>query len=194
MPESVTNWDKNSLEETSLWDKWKANVKAGPVWDEDDFVINYIGHPVSGAWYYTMARNDGIDPLGSFLYSVFVSTFVWEYGYEAFAEIPSIQDLISTPVIGSLMGEYMYRLGKDIDKNGGEVLGSRFLGSFSYFLIDPLGNIGNGIGDVLDLSVTMKYQTFQPYNNINQQTYNRSIEKPSQFASFDYGFMINVEF
>jgi len=194
MPESVTNWDVQSLKENPLDQKWKDNVSAGPVWDEDDFVINYIGHPVSGAWYYTMARNDGVDPFGSFIYSFFISTFVWEYGYEAFAEIPSIQDIIATPVVGAFLGEYMYYLEGEIDKNRGEVLGSSTLGAISYFFIDPFGNLANGISNFFNVETTMYFQTYQPYNNIAQSNYDIAILKPQQFSSFDYGFMLNFKY
>ena len=194
LPESISKWDLSALEEQSLSEKWKENVKAGPVWDEDEFAINYIGHPLSGAWYYTMARNNGLDPFGSFIYSVFVSSIIWEYGYEAFAEIPSIQDLISTPVLGSLLGEYFYYLEGEIDKNRGLVFGSKYLGNFSYFAIDPLGNIADGIGGFIGASVTMRFQTYQPYNNKAQTSYDKALQKPEQFSSYDYGVIINLEY
>ncbi len=194
MPESVSKWDKDSLNEKPLDEKWKENVAAGPVWDKDDFFINYIGHPVSGAWYYTMARNYGISPGGSFAYSVFLSTFIWEYGYEAFAEIPSWQDLFSTPIIGSLMGEYFYYLGKEIDKNNGEVWGSKTLGNISYFFIDPFGNMANGLSSWLDLSVTMRFQTYQLSREQEKQQYDLHLRKPQQFSQLDYGVWLNIEF
>ncbi|MFZ2890098.1 DUF3943 domain-containing protein, partial [Sulfuricurvum sp.] len=52
-----------------------------------------------------MARNDGLSIGESAAFSTLMSTFFWEYGYEAFAEVPSIQDLIFTPLVGSLFGE-----------------------------------------------------------------------------------------
>jgi len=194
LPPSVTKWDPDKLKEKSLSQRWKENVKAGPVWDEDDFFINYIGHPVSGAWYYTVARNDGMDEFDSFLYSVFVSTFVWEYGYEAFAEIPSIQDLIATPVVGALMGEYFYYLESEIDKNHGLVWGSSTLGNVSYFFLNPIGRITNNMSEFFDVSVTMRFQTYQPYNSMRVQDYNTYINKPKQFSSFDYGMVLDFNF
>ena len=93
MPESVTNWDKEAMKENGITYKWKQNVKAGPVWDDDDWVLNWITHPYSGGVYYMTARSSGFNMFESFLYSAFMSTFFWEYGIEAFAEIPSKQDL-----------------------------------------------------------------------------------------------------
>ncbi|WP_304545217.1 DUF3943 domain-containing protein [Sulfurimonas microaerophilic] len=194
MPESVSKWDKNALEEKSLGDRWKDHVKSGPVWDKDDFAINYIGHPVSGAWYYTMARGYGISPKGSFLYSVFLSTVVWEYGYEAFAEIPSWQDLVSTPLIGSLMGEGFYYMEKIIDKNDGKVLNSETLGDISYFLLNPIGNISNGLSDFFDLHTTLRFETYQQRYSIEQQYIYIYQEKPTLTRDQDFSLILTIEF
>lgn len=42
MPESITNWEKDDVQ---LMNQWWDNVRQGPVWDRDAWVINYIGHP-----------------------------------------------------------------------------------------------------------------------------------------------------
>ena len=194
LPESVTKWDLDSLKEKSLFERWKYNVEAGPVIDEDDFIVNYIGHPVSGAWYYNMVRNDGFDEFDSFLYSVFVSTFIWEYGYEAFAEIPSIQDLIATPVMGAFIGEYFYYLEKKLDKNRGLIWNSKSLGNISYFLLDPIGNVSDGLSKFFNINVTMRFKTYQPHCSIKQRDYNQLINKPTQFSDFEYSFILNFEF
>jgi len=194
LPESISKWDSEQASTDSLGAKWRKNVSDGPVMDEDDFLINYLGHPISGAIYYTMARNDGLDRFESFLFSSFMSTFVWEYGYEAFAEVPSIQDLWSTPVIGSLMGEYMYYLEKDLDKQNGLLFNSRWLGNISYFLLNPMGRMADGMSQFFGLDVTMRFQTYQPYNSQAKKNYNRAINTPSQFASFDYGVVVDLKF
>lgn len=146
MPESVTNWDKESMKENGIGYKWKQNVKAGPVWDEDDWVLNWITHPYSGGVYYMTARSSGFTMLESFLYSAFMSTCFWEYGIEAFAEIPSKQDLIITPVVGSIMGEGFFYAKKSILRNDRRVLKSRFLGYTSLFLIDPFNTLLDSFG------------------------------------------------
>lgn len=168
LPEEITNWNAAKLEEKSLSTRWKDHVSTQPVWDNDSWVINYIGHPISGAWYYTMGRNDGMSIGESAALSALMSTFFWEYGYEAFAEVPSIQDLIFTPLFGSILGEGMYILEGKLDQNGGKVFGSRALGNVSYFLLDPLGNIANGMKEALlyfriDLDVTMTIQTYPKF-------------------------------
>ena len=146
MPESVTHWDKEAMKENGILWKWKQNIKAGPVWDEDNWVLNWITHPYCGGVYYMTARSSGFTVLESFGYSTIMSTFFWEYGIEAFAEIPSIQDLIITPVVGSVMGEGFFYAKKSILKHDKKVLNSKFLGMTSLFLIDPFNTILDGFG------------------------------------------------
>ena len=146
MPESVTNWDKEEMKDKGIFWKWKENVKAGPVWDKDNWVLNWITHPYCGGIYYMTARSSGFTIIESFGYSAIMSTFFWEYGVEAFAEIPSIQDLIITPVIGSVMGEGFFYIKKSILRHDKKVLNSKFLGISSLFLIDPFNTILDGFG------------------------------------------------
>ncbi len=194
LPESVSKWDRNELKEKSLGERWKYNVKKGPVWDKDSFVVNYVGHSISGAWYYTMARNYGISKEGSFLYTVFLSTVVWEYGYESFAEIPSWQDLISTPVLGLFFGEYFYNLEKKIDKNEGKVLNSRTLGNISYFLLNPIGSISNSLSETFDLQTSVEFQIYQPFYSKKREEIYIHEAKPIIVREQDFGIILNINF
>lgn len=146
MPESVSNWDKEEIKEKGILWKWKENVKAGPVWDDDDWVLNWITHPYSGGVYYMTARSSGFTIFESFLYSAFMSTCFWEYGIEAFAEIPSKQDLIITPVLGSVVGEGFFYAKKSILRHDHRILKSKFLGYTTLVLIDPFNTILDGFG------------------------------------------------
>lgn len=139
LPESFTNWDKS--DSTNIFKKWRKNVKEGPVKDSDDFFLNYITHPYWGAVYYLSARSAGANAFYSFGYSVILSTFFWEYGVEAFAEVPSKQDLIITPVIGSIFGEMFYLSKRHIVNNNYELLGSRIFGRTAIFLMDPITEV-----------------------------------------------------
>ena len=133
MPESVTNWDKDKMLEDGLGPKWNENVLSGPVVDEDGVIINYVIHPWFGAIYYMSARGSGFKAWESFAFSAFMSTVFWEYGTEAFAEVPSWQDLVITPVGGSLIGEGFFVWKGRIIRNDKRVLNSRFLGRFPCF-------------------------------------------------------------
>lgn len=80
-----------------------------------------------GGIYYITARSSGFNIFEPFSFSVIMSTFFWEYGIEAFAEIPYVQDLVFTPVAGFLMGEIFFITKKSIVRHDKKVLNSRFL-------------------------------------------------------------------
>ena len=139
MPSSFTNWDSD--DHRNPLQKWWRNVSRGPVWDKDDLFLNYVTHPYAGAIYYMGARSTGANAGYSFLYSFALSTFFWECGIEAFAERPSIQDLIVTPVFGSLLGEGFYMAKRSILGNDGKLWGSTAAGTTALFLMDPMTEI-----------------------------------------------------
>lgn len=141
LPEDITKWDKSEIGKGDLIAKWWDNVSEGPVWDNDKWYINWIGHPYFGGVYYQGARKSGYNQWNSFIYSALMSTFYWEYGIEAFAEVPSIQDLVITPVGGWIYGEWAHHKEQEIRARGGTALGSKTWGSISLFLLDPLGSI-----------------------------------------------------
>lgn len=141
LPEDATAWNKERITSIPFWKRWSYHVRRGPVWDGDNFVFNYILHPYAGAAYYMGARSIGFNMLGSFIYCAAISTVFWEYGIEAFMEIPSIQDLIITPLSGILLGECFYRLKRSIVSNGYRLWGSRLLGNVVAFIIDPVNEV-----------------------------------------------------
>ena len=187
MPTSVTNWE---AEDVSLSEKWKKHVKEGPVWDKDDFAINYIGHPVSGAWYYMVAREDGFDPWRSFAYSFIMSSFFWEYGYEAFAEIPSIQDLIFTPTLGAIMGEGFWYLQSMLDRNKGLIWGSKSLGNVAYFFLNPIKRITSSLNNYFDVSIYFHYKVFMPQRLAQVGPMLQNID----YVPSSYGFSLDINF
>jgi opacity protein-like surface antigen len=149
LPESVTNWDKD----VDDFIKWGDNVKDGPVWDRDDAALNWIGHPYFGSVYYLAARKSGYRQWDSFVYSFLMSTFYWEYGIEALAEIPSIQDIVITPVIGWVWGEFSFQAEQDIRRDDGQVWGSEFLGATALILIDPIDSAGRGLNSLFGYEI-----------------------------------------
>ncbi len=146
MPESVTGWDKESMRNGGMFKRWKENVQKGPVWDNDSFYLNWFMHPWIGGIYYMSARGSGFKVWESFTFSVLMSTFFWEYGIEAFAEVPSWQDIIITPTLGSLIGEGFFIAKRKIIHNEKKVLNSKFLGGISLFIIDPINMVVDGLG------------------------------------------------
>lgn len=189
LPESVTKWDVEKLKQQSLGERWKEKVKEGPVIDKDHWAINYIGHPLSGAAYYTVARHAGAGVMKSFGYSVLMSTFFWEYGLEAFAETPSIQDLIITPIIGSLIGEGMYKIESKIAENGGVLLRSKKLGAFVMGLMNPAG----GLLDLVNKPFESKIFKSADFSFTMMPP--KSMISPSGMDEYDSFYLgLNVEF
>jgi len=149
LPENISNWDK----ENGILGKWESNVKDGPVWDRDTLALNFIGHPYFGGVYYQVARKSGYRQWDAFLYSALMSTFYWEFGIEAFAETPSIQDLVITPVLGWVYGEWAFNTEMDIRDQGGTVFGSDALGSTALFLLDPVDAMSVGVNNLFGKEV-----------------------------------------
>jgi hypothetical protein len=164
LPESITNWNKNNIKLETLTDKWYKNIKAGPVWDNDDFFLNYVTHPYWGAVYYIAGRSAGAGALTSFYYSVIVSTFFWEYGVEAFAEVPSIQDLIITPVVGSIFGETFYLLKRYIINNNNKLFNSKIIGKTLKILMDPITEVSSLFTDDKDINNSYSF-LYPSYKN-----------------------------
>ena len=145
-PTCFSLWDKDQIRQTGWCNSWKENMKAGPAFDDDCFFMNWIMHPWGGAIYYMSARGSGYRWWESFIYSGFLSTFMWEYGLEAFAEVPSWNDLIVTPVAGSILGEGFFVLKRKIVENDIRVLQSRFLGRTLLILMDPVNEFVDALG------------------------------------------------
>lgn len=141
LPADATAWNKTENAKTPMFKRWWRNVRNGPHWDGDNPVFNYVLHPYAGAAYYMGARSLGFNCWGSFVYGFCISTFFWEYGFESFNEIPSVQDLIITPVVGSLVGEAFYLIKRKIVGDGYRLWGSKALGYSVAFLVDPLNEV-----------------------------------------------------
>ncbi|MBD5213861.1 MAG: DUF3943 domain-containing protein [Bacteroidales bacterium] len=138
LPENSTAWNKKEEAEVPMAERYLNHVMDGPHWDHDKAIFNYVLHPYAGAAYFMSARSQGLNFWYSALYSFGVSTIFWEYGIEAFMEIPSIQDLIITPVVGSLLGECMYHGKRYIVEHDYRLLGWKPLGYVAAFLCDPV--------------------------------------------------------
>lgn len=113
LPERISEWDKS----IPMREYLRRAYTTAPVWDHDPFYWNYIVHPITGSWVYLMERNHGRAPMRGFLLSTAASVG-WEYGFEAVIEQPSIQDLLVTSTVGSLLGELSYRLTLKMRENG----------------------------------------------------------------------------
>jgi hypothetical protein len=89
------------------WENFTDHLD-GPWWyDEDQFATNQFGHPYEGSMYYGAARSMGLSFYESWLMSE-IGSFLWETAGET--EPPSVNDQITTPIAGSILGEVLYRL------------------------------------------------------------------------------------
>lgn len=133
LPDEQTRFDK----ENAGFSKWRDNV-TNPVWDEDEPYLNYVLHPYWGATYYIRGRERGLTRWQSFGYSALLSS-LYEFGAEAFFEPVSYQDLIVTPLIGSLLGEFVFSPLRDhirAKRSGPDTLDQVLL-----VLTDPMGAV-----------------------------------------------------
>jgi len=140
MPEGVSGWTDEQKEEYSL-SVWWEHV-TNPTWDSDDDYINYLLHPYWGAAYFVRARERGYDNEQAFWYSVLLSS-MYEFGVEALFEEPSIQDLIVTPVFGSLLGKYFMRVRGDIRERSATRGYRTTKDKWVWVLTDPLGSLNS---------------------------------------------------
>ncbi|AIW19040.1 MULTISPECIES: DUF3943 domain-containing protein [Vibrio] len=192
LPESITKWDEEDRDLSGLGTKWKDNVTSGPVWDRDDHFLNYVMHPYFGGVYYTAARHAGFNEFESFLYSATLSTFFWEYGVEAFAEVPSWQDLFITPFFGAVVGEMMFEAEQEIVATGGEVWGSQTMGDVTLFFLNPVGHIHGWVSDAWGGSADFQYNS-KPWFG-NQDAAKFAMDAGASYDSVFYGVEMKISF
>ncbi len=117
-PESVSQWDMSeALKWNHIKDQYIKSYTLPPVIDKDILLINYVGHPYQGAYYYNAVRSQNATKWQSALFCL-AHTLLWEYGLEAGFEQPSIQDLLVTPTTGVILGELIHRATLRMGKNG----------------------------------------------------------------------------
>lgn len=118
------------------------NLRGPMVWDEDNFVVNQIGHPYQGGMYYSSARHLKHSYRAGVAYAAFGS-LQWEYLMET--ERPAFNDLITTSLGGAMLGEITYRLSEEILDNGAHGAERFFRETFAT-LVNPI----HGLNRMLD--------------------------------------------
>jgi Domain of unknown function (DUF3943) len=108
----LNQYDRRYTEPTSAYKTdghtfWHNLTDSTWVIDNDQFSVNQFLHPYSGSIYYGLARSTGLTFWESFLYSV-AGSFLWEMGGETTQ--PSINDMITTPIGGTFLGEPLFRM------------------------------------------------------------------------------------
>ena len=149
LPESVSNWSEDDKDIS--FEKWWDHVR-NPQWDSDGWALNYVGHTYFGAAYYTRARERGFGWIESFFYSAFASA-LYEFGVEAFAERPSYQDLIITPVGGALLGGFVFEPVRSWVKSKPEL---RWHDHVILIATDPIGALNYVVESLLGIKSTIR--------------------------------------
>lgn len=101
--------DRNEYDWPLSWERVKERFTTTRQFrfDDNEFAMNNVAHPVAGALYYRFARTNGFGPLGASLFTLGGSTF-WEVVVEL-REIASVNDLVATPATGIALGEALYQ-------------------------------------------------------------------------------------
>lgn len=186
-PESVSGWTDEQKENYSL-SVWWHNV-TNPQWDSDDFFINYVMHPYWGASYYVRARERGYDDEQAFWYSVLLSC-MYEFGAEALFEEVSIQDLIVTPIGGTLVGRYFMNVRQGIRDREVELGYRRTRDKWIWVLTDPLGSANNAVDRMIGRDINLQFRPYRyvPRNNAWSPMAPRNLE-----AEPVYGIQFHIE-
>ncbi len=117
-PEYISKWNKKEkFQVESIANQYHKSFTSHPVIDRDLWMVNYIGHPYQGGFYYNSIRSQDATAWQSALFCVGHS-LVWEYGWEGGMEQPSIQDMITTPLCGILVGEISHVATIKMSRNG----------------------------------------------------------------------------
>ncbi|MEK7719249.1 MAG: DUF3943 domain-containing protein [Bacteroidota bacterium] len=138
-PESISRWDMSGITLENCLNNFKRAYTEPPIIDKDWWVVNYVGHPYQGAYFYNAVRSQNASILQSSLFC-FGHSMLWEYFTEAFFEQPSIQDIIVTPITGIVFGELAHRATIRMGRNG-----------FTWYekglivLINPMYVLNNGL-------------------------------------------------
>ncbi|MDB5897773.1 MAG: hypothetical protein JWP41_1375 [Ramlibacter sp.] len=94
----------------------RRNLRSSWTVDADPFSVNQLGHPYQGSMYYGFARSNGFGFWESAGYAVAGST-LWEIAGERTP--PSRNDMVSTAIGGTFLGESLFRMANLLLEQGG---------------------------------------------------------------------------
>ena len=128
----VSYWAGNDFSKISF-DTIGQNFRKGWIVDTDPYWVNQFGHPYEGQAFFTAGRSTGHDFYESFVFS-FLGSLMWEQFMEV--QSPSLNDQVTTPFGGSVLGEVLYRLHRLILDSGGA--NPSFWRQFAAFVVSPV--------------------------------------------------------
>jgi Domain of unknown function (DUF3943) len=117
-PYEVSKWDKHKkFDMQAVLKQYDHSYSSPAVIDHDMDIINYVGHPYQGGYYFNTMRCQGATFWQSAMFCL-GNSILWEYGWEGGMEQPSIQDLLTTPIAGVVVGELAHVATIKMSKNG----------------------------------------------------------------------------
>ena len=120
-------------------DDFKQKIKDGWYWDPNNFNTNTVYHLYAGMIYYQTARSNYYNIPQSIAWS-FGGSLLWEYIGE-WREQVSANDMIFTPMLGSITGEAFIQTNKFIEKK----MHPGIMRNVITFILDPVGWINRTI-------------------------------------------------
>lgn len=167
----------------------KDNFSHGFVWDNDQMGTNLFLHPYHGSLYFNAARSNGFTYLESSLFAI-GGSLTWEMFLEN--EYPSINDVIATPIGGTVLGEVFYRTSDmiiDDRKSGGERIGREV----AAFLVAPTRGLSRIIsGDAWKTRRTSGRQFGIPNVSVEVSMGARGLELRDEILDEGVGFVTDI--
>lgn len=93
---------KDKFQKQGSWKKFRHHF-GKVVFDKDEPIWNWAGHPYTGSHYYLYYRANSYSRIEA-LKMAFLQSALFEFGIEIYTEAASIQDLYQTPILGSCVG------------------------------------------------------------------------------------------
>jgi hypothetical protein len=188
MPEKISGWSQEDKDNYSF-SKWTENVR-NPIWDDDEWYVNYILHPYWGATYYIRGRERGLKRSYSFWYSFLLSA-LYEYGAEALFEPVSYQDLIVTPVAGALIGEYLFTPIREHIRAKGNL---RWTDKAVLVMTDPLGVVSEELSQFFGINTQVSFHLIKTSQIEPLNENSRSVKiKSSDSINSSWGIRLKID-
>jgi hypothetical protein len=137
---NMTGWQNCNLKKfnNGLCSPERKPFWAFPLWDGDAIHTNLVQHPIFGAGAYLYYRAMGYDRTAS-SFASFLTSALYEYTVEGWAQPPSITDLVITPGLGVSLGIVLEETSNRLAKSDNE-----FLKALSYVVNPARVLIPNG--------------------------------------------------
>lgn len=111
------------------------HLSGGWEFDDDAYSTNQLGHPISGSAAFLAARSSGHGFWVAGIYSI-AGSAIWEVVEN---EVPSTNDMITTPIGGMFIGEALHRFSRSVLYRGGGR--PTLLRETAASILDPVGAI-----------------------------------------------------